>query len=571
MKAAWAVWAALFFILITYVAAVVRLHPTNFFGLFEDDSIYFSSAKALAQGQGYVLPSVPGTPPATKYPILYPLILSLVWRWNPSFPENLAGAVGVTVVFGIAYIIAGFYFLRRLQVFNDIETIVLTAFCALHPLVLFISGNVLSDIPFAALALVAIVLADRSLEPGAKPVLGVICGIVAGLSMTMRVFGVPVVAGILVAAMLKHAWKKMFAFAACVLPFFLVIVWRNIFSAPIPIPVSGISASSLGWLRAWAYYTNYVAIWKFGVPNANIFWAMVRNNLGLVVQAPADLFLSPLLVSDTIVGRALVLLVSSLTFAGTFRQGLARGWQAVHHILPFFVVLILCWNYSDAGNRFLLPFYFLFVAGFWIEIKHMLVMLRRAFFGQSSAASEKVLAVALGVGILSLAVGTGFNYAFGRRGEVYALSQQRGEILKSKQEAYRWLNQGIADGGCCTPVIAVEDANLYLYSGRTAMSPVLTFPSSTLYQEYYLNESVDHLMDVAKALKATLWFFAEDDFNMESKDVAATIRHCLGAGGPTDWPEVFRSSDGRVVIRSLYDTRYPSPCQTLLAPKTHSK
>ena len=91
-KAGGLVYLGLLLILVAYVVSVIRLHPTNFFGLFEDDSIYFSSAKALAQGQGYVLPSVPGTPPATKYPILYPLILSLVWRWNPSFPANLAGA-----------------------------------------------------------------------------------------------------------------------------------------------------------------------------------------------------------------------------------------------------------------------------------------------------------------------------------------------------------------------------------------------------------------------------------------------------------------------------------------------
>ena len=107
---------------------MISLHPTNYFGLFEDDSIYFSSAKALAQGQGYVLPSLPGTPPATKYPILYPLILSLVWRWNLSFPQNLSAAVGITVAFGLAYITAGFFFLRRLRVFSDFEVVVLTAF-----------------------------------------------------------------------------------------------------------------------------------------------------------------------------------------------------------------------------------------------------------------------------------------------------------------------------------------------------------------------------------------------------------------------------------------------------------
>jgi hypothetical protein len=53
-------WLGLLVILVSFVIAVARVHPANFFGLFEDDSIYFSSAKALAEGKGYVLESFPG-------------------------------------------------------------------------------------------------------------------------------------------------------------------------------------------------------------------------------------------------------------------------------------------------------------------------------------------------------------------------------------------------------------------------------------------------------------------------------------------------------------------------------
>src|ERR1700686_4403746 len=137
-------WIILIAIFSAYIISVIRLHPTNIFGQSEDDAIYFSSAQALAQGRGYILPSIPGTPSATKYPILYPLILSVVWRLNPSFPANLPWAIAITVIFGLAYVTAGFVFLRSLNVFNDIEVMLLTAFCALHPLVLFYSASVLS-------------------------------------------------------------------------------------------------------------------------------------------------------------------------------------------------------------------------------------------------------------------------------------------------------------------------------------------------------------------------------------------------------------------------------------------
>ena len=96
-------WIALSAIILIYLCLVIRLHPTNFFGLSEDDTLYFSSAKSIAEGHGYILPSVPGTPPAAKYPILYPWILSWVWRWNPSFPANLSSAVALNLGFGAAY------------------------------------------------------------------------------------------------------------------------------------------------------------------------------------------------------------------------------------------------------------------------------------------------------------------------------------------------------------------------------------------------------------------------------------------------------------------------------------
>src|ERR1700691_532971 len=59
-----------------------------------DDGLFYLSSKSLAMGQGYRIPSLPETPFQTKYPPLYPAYLSLVWRLNSKFPENLALATG---------------------------------------------------------------------------------------------------------------------------------------------------------------------------------------------------------------------------------------------------------------------------------------------------------------------------------------------------------------------------------------------------------------------------------------------------------------------------------------------
>ena len=62
------------------------------FGQSGDDGAYWVIAKSLAQGDGYRLASLPGAPYAIHYPPLYPMYLSLAWRWAPAFPENLKTA-----------------------------------------------------------------------------------------------------------------------------------------------------------------------------------------------------------------------------------------------------------------------------------------------------------------------------------------------------------------------------------------------------------------------------------------------------------------------------------------------
>jgi 4-amino-4-deoxy-L-arabinose transferase-like glycosyltransferase len=538
-------WAGLSLILAIYITAVLSLRPTNFFGATEDDSIYFSSAKALAEGRGYILPSVPGTPPATKYPILYPLILSIVWKIKPSFPANVPWAIAVTVAFGLVYLVAGLIFLRRLQVLNDAEALLITAFCALHPVVLLYSASVLSDIPFAAFALVAMLLADSMVRPAARPQFAVLCGVVAGLSMLVRMFGLAIVAGILLAAVVRRTWKQMFLFAASIAPFLLFIVWRASLATRIVAPVSNNDAATLGWVRAWAYYTNYFAIWKVSVPNAHIFWAMISNNLGLLIQSPADFFLSPLLVSDSMTGRALVLLVSVMAVAGLVRQAFLRGWAPFHYVLPFYALIIVLWNYPDASNRFLLPFCFLLVAGLWLEMRRILVVVQSKI-SSGSTHSERFMAAVFGVAMLFIGFGMIVNYVNGHRRNLYALSRQRESILKPKQEAYRWL----ADHDCCSPVLAYEDADVYLYSGRTAMRPVI-FVTSSIYEPKILDGSLGHILDVGRAIKAGYWLFSEDDFAMESENAMSAIRNCLGVLGPNDWRASFKSNDGRVVLRKF--------------------
>ncbi len=59
-------------------------------GYLHDDAIYWVCAQSLAAGHGYRIASLPGEPYQTKYPPLYSLLLSAIWRIDPLFPRNLA-------------------------------------------------------------------------------------------------------------------------------------------------------------------------------------------------------------------------------------------------------------------------------------------------------------------------------------------------------------------------------------------------------------------------------------------------------------------------------------------------
>src|SRR5262245_7481348 len=75
-------------LLVAGVIYLVTLDPSRF-GVQYDDAIYVASAKALATNQQYRIISLPSEPAQTKFPPLYPILLSLIWRVDPVFPRNV--------------------------------------------------------------------------------------------------------------------------------------------------------------------------------------------------------------------------------------------------------------------------------------------------------------------------------------------------------------------------------------------------------------------------------------------------------------------------------------------------
>ncbi|HXG33773.1 MAG TPA: hypothetical protein VNJ11_10430, partial [Bryobacteraceae bacterium] len=154
-----------------------------------DDGLYLVGAKSLAEGNSYRILSLPGEPCQTKYPPLYPMLLALVWRWNPHFPENLA-ALGV-----LAWLMAPLTVLAASRLYSELgvaprDRLALCAFLAVHPLVSLLSTHLLAELPFAGLVFAAIALAERAARRPDGYGLAALAGAVAGLAYLTKSAGI---------------------------------------------------------------------------------------------------------------------------------------------------------------------------------------------------------------------------------------------------------------------------------------------------------------------------------------------------------------------------------------------
>ena len=161
-RAVWAIPCLLFLALLPFYHLAWSAQGT---GLSHDDGIYLVTAKALATGKGYTIISLPGELPQTKYPILFPLLLSFLWRMDPGFPENV-GLLKLLPLAATVIWMAGVYRLARTLAASRMVSCCVTACVAATPWVVSFSGALRSESVFAALATWTVILLLRAERTG---------------------------------------------------------------------------------------------------------------------------------------------------------------------------------------------------------------------------------------------------------------------------------------------------------------------------------------------------------------------------------------------------------------------
>jgi len=134
-----------------------------------DDGVYVSTAKALACGQGYRLINLPGAPFQKKYPILYPFLLSIIWRANPNFDSNVLVMKWLSVASAALAVSLGYLYLVRWRYANRLCAATGALICSLSVYYLEYATQPLSEAPFAVLNLCAMWILESYLRQSARP------------------------------------------------------------------------------------------------------------------------------------------------------------------------------------------------------------------------------------------------------------------------------------------------------------------------------------------------------------------------------------------------------------------
>ena len=166
------------------------------FGKLHDDGLFFVSAKSLATGHGLRILSLPEQPAQTKYPSLYPLYLSIVWRINPHFPENLTLAAWFS--WGILALCLSLVWLfwrgegwsaGRKERWSEPRIWILVGLLAMNPYIILFGCNLFSEIFFLCWLLAVLIVGNRSLR-GEGIALAALAGMLAGCAYLSRTAGI---------------------------------------------------------------------------------------------------------------------------------------------------------------------------------------------------------------------------------------------------------------------------------------------------------------------------------------------------------------------------------------------
>jgi len=419
------------------------------FGDLHDDSIYYVSAKSLADGGGYRVESLPGEPSQTKYPPLYPLLLSIAWHMDPQFPHNLPIAAWISWLALPAIMIQLLWVFPRLGI-TDWRAWLLMTLVALNPYMLVFSSTLVSELAYTALMLAALLLTERATRNTA-----IVAGAIAGLAYLTRSAGIVFLAAGPLYLWMRHKRREAILWGCAMLPFVAGwTLWTHLHQVPTSDP-------------ALIYYTDYFRYELYSISLRDLPLFLWRNIDGLLLGIGS--LALPNVVSS-FVAKTVAQVIAIAMISGVVRM-VRRGQGQLYALLAAgSCAQLVVWHFPP-NERFVLPFLPLALAGLMTEMEHLASMLRKGLSHRD--ASQRVVAAGMLLAVASVLIGA------------VALQVYVGQVLLPEQEtarrvanadrvaAYDWIRTKLPRDAT---LLSSEDALLFLNTGRHAMRRTLPPP-----------------------------------------------------------------------------------------------
>jgi hypothetical protein len=461
------------------------------FAHLHDDGIFFVSAESLATHHGYRIPSLPEDPYQTKYPPLFPLYLSLIWRMNPHFPANLGLATLFCWVLLVGLLILA-WCLYRSDGFSEKQTWLLVGLLAVNPYLILFGSSMFSEVFFSCFVFAALLLARRQ---GNRAIL--LAGLAAACAYLSRTAGLALVISIPAWLLWKRDWRRTVLFLAAVLP--TVAAWSLWTRGRLP------HSSDLTLL----YYVDYFGFRtvNFGLDNLGI---ILWKNIDRILYGMGSLVLPQVVDLPPI--KILTQMIAVAMIVGVVR--LVRRGVALDYALFGLVSLgtLLVWHYPP-NERFVLPIFPLLLAGLVAELEHLGQMMRPALRHRDM--SQRVVGALFGAGVAALFLAVLGAQLFMSFAFLQASARQERAKLADRRAAYQWMSANLPAG---TEVLSYDDPLLYLYSGhRGNYMPLL--PRWWYADDHTsMRNAYRDVVAYCKRRGLTYFYFTTEDLSRETGD-----------------------------------------------------
>jgi hypothetical protein len=502
-------------------------------GVYHDDGIYVISAKALAEGQGYRIISLPQAPFQSKYPIVYPAMLTMIWKLWPTFPANITIMQWMTLTFAGIFVGLAYLYLVVWGYASRSVAFLAGILIATSSNFLYYGILTLSEMPFACFMVAAMFALERYLvnpRTGIRLQLGL--GVILALPLLTRAIGI-----VFIPAALAVIYSRR-------RPMFWVILGILAVAGPwimwsILTPIWNESIIT-GW------YTDYLGWWKLSSGQTVKINILLTNLLMTCVYMVCQSLV--VLIQAMRVEPQLLIFIAFLGF-------LSLVWLAKDlrrkPILPAFLccylLLTICWPWPPARRLIvILPFLMAFLLSGLLSIISMFTWLKKQRF--------------LGVVFAALLVTTNLvityqNIQTNQKAHYPFLSSLEKPVSwSSYEEIFRWVKANTQPSA----IIAYGlDSMLFLYTGRQGFRPFVVQPETIFYGSK--KDSVS-LRDLQKSLAVyqPSYLINTPMPNFGEERPFTEMLQKLQERYP-EWLEtVYQGSDPRFVIFKIHAHRAPS-------------